>query len=107
MIKQKIDLAKPDVIFIEKDASKQVLDMLFKEKKTVVTNTPLKMMHMIARSTQTIICPSFNLLSREFKLGVCGLFKVEYFNNPKGGAQRYRTSLLCLDGCRSELGCTI
>jgi hypothetical protein len=49
MIKAKIELVNPDVIFVEKDASILVLDMLRAENKTVVTNTKTKMLAMIAR----------------------------------------------------------
>jgi hypothetical protein len=36
------------------------------------------MMKMIARSTQTIICPSTNLIDREFIVGNCLKFRVEH-----------------------------
>lgn len=44
-------MVNPDVIFVEKDVSRLALDMLFKDKRTVVTNTPLKILHMIERCT--------------------------------------------------------
>jgi len=67
----------PDVIFVEKDASRLVLDMLLAENRTVVTNTSPKMLLMIARCSQTIICPNSNFISKGFKIGECGLFKIE------------------------------
>ena len=51
--------------------------MLRNENRTVVTNTPPKMLLMIARCSQTIICPNSNFISKEFKIGECGHFKIE------------------------------
>lgn len=77
MIKGKIELVNPDVIFVEKDASILVLDMLRAENRTVVTNTDEKILAMIARCSQTIPCPNYNFISKDFKIGSCGQFKVE------------------------------
>jgi hypothetical protein len=46
------------------------------EDKTVVTNTAPKMLDMIARLTQTIICPNSHFISPEFKVGECEEFKM-------------------------------
>jgi len=72
MIKQKISLVNPDVIFVEKDASRLILDILQNDNRTVATNTSPKMLAMIARCTQTIICPNSNFISKSFKVGNCG-----------------------------------
>jgi 1-phosphatidylinositol-3-phosphate 5-kinase len=106
-IKRKFDEANPDVIFVEKDISTKVTEMLKNQKKTVIANTAPKMLSMIARSTTTSICLYVNLLSKDVKLGVCGSFKVKYVNNPAGGNQWQRTSLLYLDSCQSHLGCSV
>lgn len=48
IIKKKIEQVNPDIIFVEKDATRLVLDMLLSINKTVVTNTSRKMLLMIA-----------------------------------------------------------
>ena len=51
IIRQKIQLLKPDIIFIEKDASRMALEMLMEDNITIVTVTSAKMLKMIARVT--------------------------------------------------------
>jgi hypothetical protein len=76
-IQSKIAEVNPDVIFVEKDATRKMLDECIEANRTVVTNTSKKMLMMIARCTKTIICPNSNLLSKEFKIGECQEFKIE------------------------------
>ena len=68
---------KPHIIFIEKDASRLALETCLQDNITVVTVTSAKMLKMIARATQTIVCPSTNLLERNFVVGYCLSFRVE------------------------------
>ena len=74
------------------------------------------MLKMIARATQTIVCPSINLLDRNFALGQCLNFRVEQimpikssgFNNTKvHQSLSDSTSLMFLEGCQAKLGCSI
>ena len=73
------------------------------------------MMKMIARSTQTIICPSTNLIDRDFIVGNCLQFRVEEIMPMKATVQGNldismltgHTSLMYLEGCQSKLGCSI
>ena len=51
IIQNKIATVNPDIIFVEKDASRLALDTLLKDNRTVITNTSIKMMQMIARAT--------------------------------------------------------
>lgn len=51
IIRQKIQMLKPDIIFIEKDASRMALEMLMEDNITIVTVTSAKMLKMIARVT--------------------------------------------------------
>ena len=44
-------MLKPDIIFIEKDASRMALEMLMEDNITIVTVTSAKMLKMIARVT--------------------------------------------------------
>lgn len=77
IIQSKIATVNPDIIFVEKDASRLALDTLLKDNRTVITNTSIKMMQMIARATQTIMCPSTNLIDSGFVVGNCLNFRVE------------------------------
>ena len=81
IIQTKIKLVNPDVVFVEKDVSRKVLDTLFKDNRTVVTNINLKMLKMIARCTQTIICPNSNFISKYFVTGNCSLFNIEAYKD--------------------------
>ena len=51
IIRQKIQMLKPDIIFIEKDASRMALEMLMEDNITIITVTSAKMLKMIARVT--------------------------------------------------------
>ena len=77
IIQNKIKSLRPDLIFIEKDASRLALETLENDNITVVTVTKAKMLKMIARATQTIVCPSTNLLDKNFVVGECLNFRVE------------------------------
>jgi len=83
--------------------------MLFKDKRTVVTNTPLKILKMIERCTQTIICPNSNFITRSFIVGTCENFKIETYKNQRdiNAVVKDQTSLMFLDGCFEKLGCSI
>ena len=78
IIRHKIQSLKPDIIFIEKDASRLALESLIEDNITLVTVTSAKMLKMIARATQTIVCPSPNLLDKNFVVGYCLNFRVEH-----------------------------
>ena len=51
IIRRKIQKVKPDIIFVEKDASRLALQTLEEDNITVVTVTSAKMLKMIARAT--------------------------------------------------------
>jgi 1-phosphatidylinositol-3-phosphate 5-kinase len=115
IIMSKIQSINPHIIFVEHEASRLALETLFKDQRTVVTNVHPKMMKMIARSTQTIICPSTNLIDRDFIVGNCLKFRVEEIMPMKANVQGNldismltgHTSLMFLEGCQSKLGCSI
>lgn len=75
-------------------------------------------MSMIARQTQTIICPSTNLIDKNFIVGNCLKFRVEHIipiaknadimdASGDNSALISSTSLMFLEGCQSKLGCSI
>lgn len=53
------------------------LEKLMEDNISVVTVTSAKMLKMIARATQTVVCPSTNLLDKNFIVGNCLNFRVE------------------------------
>ena len=109
--RQKINALKPDLIFVEKDASRLALQVLEEDKITVITNTPAKILKMIARQTQTIVCPSTHLLNRRFVVGYCLNFRIEKVKSQDSTQQHHSltntTSLMLLEGCQAKLGCSI
>ena len=117
IIRHKIQSLKPDIIFIEKDASRLALESLIEDNITLVTVTSAKMLKMIARATQTIVCPSPNLLDKNFVVGYCLNFRVEHIkpinaSSSGGGKASHQsltesTSLMFLEGCQAKLGCSI
>ena len=48
------------------------------DKKTVVTNVKDSIIKRIARLTQTIACPSTNLIDENFVAGTCEKFRVAH-----------------------------
>jgi 1-phosphatidylinositol-3-phosphate 5-kinase len=110
IIMTKIQQVNPHIIFVEHEASRLALETLFKDQRTVVTNVDPKMMAMIARLSQTIICPSTNLIDKNFIVGSCLKFRVEHiapietkmdFMQPSADFQTLtgHTSLMFLEGC--------
>ena len=68
------------------------------------------MLKMIARATQTIICPNINLLDKNFVVGQCLSFRVEQIKNTSNQNHQSlseTTSLMFLEGCQAKLGCSI
>jgi hypothetical protein len=65
-------------------------------------------MQRLARLTQTISCPSTNLLNPNFCTGKCKNFKMESLalKSLKNTVES-NTNLIYLDGCLPFLGCTI
>ena len=111
IIRQKIKSLQPDVIFIEKDASRMAIEKLMEDNITLVTVTSAKMLKMIARATQTVVCPSTNLLDKNFIVGNCLNFRVEQVKQPPNSMQAKSlsesTSYMFLEGCQAKLGCSI
>jgi hypothetical protein len=78
--------------------------------KTVITNVKSSIIRRIARLTQTISCPSTNLIDENFVPGECDKFYVEKIIDRKKASTSLvtnETSLIYLDGCEPYLGCTI
>ena len=72
------------------------------------------MLKMIARATQTIVCPSINQLSKRLAVGQCLNFRVEQIKPLNQSSQKQThqslsgmTSLMFLEGCQAKLGCSI
>mmetsp|Transcript_42700 Transcript_42700/g.41021 ORF Transcript_42700/g.41021 Transcript_42700/m.41021 type:complete len:80 (-) Transcript_42700:691-930(-) len=76
------------------------------ENKTIVTNVKSSVIRRIARLTQTIACPSTNLIDEKFAAGSCQHFYIEKVFEKKKGVQQANsqlinneTSLMYLNGC--------
>jgi len=77
IVLQKIDLVKPNLIFVKEDTSRKAIDALMAKNITIITNVKESVMLRIGRLTQTINCPSTNLIASDFILGKCQSFKME------------------------------
>ena len=71
IIRSKVNQVKPNLIFVEKTASGKAIKQFLQDNITIVTDVPNHMMRMIARCTQTVMCPSTNLISSNFTVGKC------------------------------------
>jgi len=106
----KINLIKPDLIFVQNDVSRTALDKLRNCKMTVIANVKESAIRRIARYTQTIPCPSTNLIDKNFVTGTCGKFRVEKTvmrNKKNDQILTQESSLLYLEECSPYLGCTV
>lgn len=74
IIRAKVNQVRPNLIFVEKNASSKAIKQFLQDNITIVTDVPTKMMKMIARCTQTVMCPSTNLVSSNFTVGKCKTF---------------------------------
>ena len=77
IVMKKIELVKPDIIFAQNDATMKAIEALLDRNITVVTNVKNSVMQRISRLTQTINCPSTNLLNKDFVVGKCERFNME------------------------------
>jgi 1-phosphatidylinositol-3-phosphate 5-kinase len=74
---KKIDQVSPNIIFVQNDTSMKAIETLLDKNITVITNVKPSIMKRIGRLTQTISCPSTNLITPDFILGKCENFKME------------------------------
>ena len=87
----------------------KAIDALLEKKITVITNVKESVMKRIARMTQTIPCPSTNLINPDFKLGICEKFQWESLamKSLMRKVESVNTNLIQLEGCLPFLGCTL
>ena len=96
IIRSKVNLVKPNIIFVEKNASRKAIESFKEDGITLVTDVPSHMMAMITRCTQTVMCPSTNLISASFIVGRCKHFytqKVAKIQDKSSSEFRARQSL--------------
>ena len=77
IVMKKVELVRPDLIFVQNDASFKAIEALRDRNITLVTNVKKSVMQRLARLTQTISCPSTNLLNPNFNTGGCDKFFME------------------------------
>ena len=77
IVMKKVELVRPDLIFVQNDASFKAIEALRDRNITLVTNVKKSVMQRLARLTQTISCPSTNLLNPNFDTGRCDKFFME------------------------------
>jgi hypothetical protein len=94
---------------VQEDTSRKAIDALMEKNITIVTNVKESVMLRIGRLTQTINCPSTNLIASDFILGKCQSFKMESLAKKSLNkmVSAVSTNIIQLDGCLPFLGCTI
>lgn len=109
IIMKKIEQVQPNLIFVQKDTSMKAIEALLERDITLITNVKESVMQRIGRFTQTILCPSTNLLMPNFTLGKCERFTMESLaqKSLNKTVEAINTNIIELDGCLPFLGCTI
>lgn len=108
IVMKKIDQVKPDLIFVQNDASQKAIEALRERNITLVTNVKKTVMSRLGRLTQTINCPSTNLLNGNFCTGKCEKFFMESLTiKSLKNTVENNTNLITLEGCLPFLGCTL
>ncbi|CAI2382914.1 unnamed protein product [Moneuplotes crassus] len=111
ILMERISQVKPDVIILEKDISRAILVKIKNLKITVITNVERSSIEKIARSTETLIIPSVNLIQKKTVLGSCKKFYVKKGSTKvmkeKSKIMTMNQNLIYFDGCKPWYGSTI
>jgi len=112
IVKEKLARANPDIVVVEDDVSKKVLDTLRSENITIISNIDSDSMKRLERVTQTLIYPSIHLLESSTILGTCESFHIQRYNHKvrNGNKSAYvhtDRNLIFFEGTPAHLGCTI
>jgi 1-phosphatidylinositol-3-phosphate 5-kinase len=109
IIVKKIEQVNPDLIFVQDDCSTKAIEAMLRKEITVVSNVKESIMQRIGRLTQTLNCPSTNLISSDFSLGKCEMYSMENLavKSLTRTVDSNDTTIIKLEGCLPFLGCTI
>jgi len=78
IILKKIDLVEPNVILVNKNVSRNILEKLSASNKfSLVINVKSSSLKKIARCTKTYVLPSTDLIDKRTILGTCRKFRIE------------------------------
>jgi len=99
----RIATLQPDILLVEKTASRLAQGFLLDADITAVINVKPSVMERIARFTQATIVSSIDGLVKQTTMGSCQHFYVRTHQLPNGMTK----SLMYFDGCAKNLGCTV
>ena len=114
IIKNKIKNLNPDVVLFSDQFPKSFIDYFLNDNdRTIIFNIKKKILLDLARCTQTILIPSFNLIGKKTLLGKCKKFQILKFkklinqNEQNILLQNNEYNLMIFDGCDRRLFSTI
>ncbi|XP_020532160.1 putative 1-phosphatidylinositol-3-phosphate 5-kinase FAB1C isoform X2 [Amborella trichopoda] len=110
LILEKIELCQPNVVLVEKSASRDVQESLLGKGVTLVSDMKLQRLERIARCTGSqIVSSAENLMKSNLKQ--CDHFHIDRFVEEHGsageGGKCLNKTLMFFEGCPRPLGCTI
>ncbi|PKA57101.1 Putative 1-phosphatidylinositol-3-phosphate 5-kinase FAB1D [Apostasia shenzhenica] len=109
-VNEMIEACHPNVVLVEKSASRDMQEFLLAKGMTLVFDMKLTRLERIARCIGSQIIPSADILTNR-NTKQCDSFHiekiVEELNNPSETGKRSSRTLMFLEGFSKPLGCTI
>lgn len=104
-----IEMCHPNVILVEKSVSRDVQESILAKGMTLVYDMKLNRLERVARCTGSPILSSDALMSQ--KLKQCDSFHIERFVEEHAGlgegGKKPSKTLMFIEGCPTNLGCTV
>lgn len=110
-IEKSLSTIRPDVMVVEGEVSRKIVEKLRDINVTVIMNVPIDELKLLAWLTQTITIPSVDFIDEHFKWGTCEEFIVQpqmddTFYNKNTAHYKTRYSAY-FRNCNPALGCTM
>lgn len=106
---KKIRVLSPDVVLVEKSASRKVQMWLLNANISLVINVKAALLHRIARMTGGAVTLRTEELRSEASdtLGTCARWRVVRVPITSAVGRQKSVCYMYFEGCRAELGCTL
>ncbi|CAM9097245.1 unnamed protein product [Ectocarpus fasciculatus] len=104
---EKIMSLSPDIILVGKSVSRRAQELLTSHHVVVFQHVKQRLLERIARMTHAMMLPSTDHMIQQYGkecLGSCGSFSL---SQPRITSIVTGTTYVYLDGCKSNLGCTL
>lgn len=107
-IKNILDICQPNVILVEKAASREAQELIRKQGITLVLDMKLHRMERIVRCTGSKVVSLGEALMRTDVVKECDNFRIEKFvEDINSEGKKPSKNLLFLEGLPKPLGCTV